>query len=99
MPDAIITPEQVLAVARLARLSLADDELARMTRELGGILEYMDLLNELDTSQIEPTAQVVVEALALRSDATRLGLDRELVLGQSPNTSNDGFAVPAFVDE
>ncbi|MBI5533222.1 MAG: Asp-tRNA(Asn)/Glu-tRNA(Gln) amidotransferase subunit GatC [Deltaproteobacteria bacterium] len=99
MPDAIITPEQVRHVARLARLSLDDDEVARMTKELGAILEYMARLDEADTSDVEPTAQVGTEALALRHDEPRVGLDREVVLGQGPSTSHDGFAVPAFVDE
>jgi aspartyl-tRNA(Asn)/glutamyl-tRNA(Gln) amidotransferase subunit C len=99
MPGAVIEHDKVKQVARLARLSLDEAQLERMTRELGAILEYVALLDELDTSAIEPTSQIVSEERSLRADDARAGLDREIVLGQSPSSSNDGFAVPAFVDE
>mgnify|MGYP002624849144 FL=1 len=54
-----LTPEDVEKVALLARLQLADDEIATMTRQLGDIVAYVEQLDELDTSNIEPMAHAV----------------------------------------
>ena len=94
-----ISREQVLHVARLARLELDEDDIERMTVELGAILRYVEVLGEVDTSGVEPTAQVGVTSLPLRSDEREPGLERDVVLGQSPGTAHEGFAVPGFLDE
>lgn len=94
-----ISRDQVLHVARLARLELDDAEVERMTQELGAILRYMDVLAEVDTTQVEPTAQVGIPTLRLRADEHEPGLDRDVVLAEGPSTAHEGFAVPAFLDE
>ncbi len=99
MADQTITRETVVHVARLARLALDDDEIDRMTNELGDILRYVELLRELDTTHIEPTAQVGLVALPLREDVPCHGVDAAIALSQAPSTDHDGFAVPAFLDE
>lgn len=99
MPGQTITREQVIHVARLARLALSDDEVERMTSELRDILTYVELLGELDTTGVEPTAQVGVIGLTLRDDAAAEGLDRAVVLAQAPSADHDGFVVPSFLDE
>jgi aspartyl-tRNA(Asn)/glutamyl-tRNA(Gln) amidotransferase subunit C len=94
-----ITREDVLHVAKLSRLELAEDEVEAMRVDLEKILGYMAQLNELDTSAIAPTAQVAVEAAPMREDAVRPGLRNEAALGEAPRHAGGGFAVPAFVDE
>jgi aspartyl-tRNA(Asn)/glutamyl-tRNA(Gln) amidotransferase subunit C len=96
---AMITREEVERVARLAKLSLEPVELQQMQQELAAILSYVDRLNELDTQNVEPTAHVLIDALPLRDDIVQSGLARELALSQNPGSSEEGFAVPAFVEE
>jgi aspartyl-tRNA(Asn)/glutamyl-tRNA(Gln) amidotransferase subunit C len=94
-----ISAEEVLVIARLAHLDLTAEETARMTRELGGILDYVKQLGELDLADVPPTAHVQLERLPLRADEIEPSLPRELALREAPRVSQDGFAVPAFVDE
>jgi len=94
-----ITRENVLHVAKLARLELSETEIDRMQRDLDGILEYVNQLSELDTSNVEATTQVAVVAAPFRADEPRPSLSHEQALSQAPRSSSDGFAVPAFVDE
>jgi aspartyl-tRNA(Asn)/glutamyl-tRNA(Gln) amidotransferase subunit C len=94
-----IRRDEVLAIARLARLDLAPDEIQSLTRDLGRILSYVRTLEELDVSDIPPTAHVQIERLPLRPDELSPSLPRELALREAPSVQDDGFAVPAFVDE
>jgi aspartyl-tRNA(Asn)/glutamyl-tRNA(Gln) amidotransferase subunit C len=94
-----ITEAEVLAIARLAHLDLTPQETERMTRELGGILTYVKQLEELDVASVPPTAHVQIERLPLRPDRVEPSLPRELALREAPKVLQDGFAVPAFVDE
>jgi aspartyl-tRNA(Asn)/glutamyl-tRNA(Gln) amidotransferase subunit C len=94
-----ITRETVLHVARLARLELDPNEVERMQHDLGSFLEYVETLNELDTTGIPETAQVAVSEAPLRADELRYGVPTEAALSQAPRKAGGGFAVPAFVDE
>jgi len=94
-----ITTEEAQKIARLAHLSLAPDELERLARDLAGILAYVQELQDVDVTGVEPTAHVQLERLALRSDEPGSSLTRELALREAPRVALDGFAVPAFVDE
>ena len=94
-----ITREDVLHVAKLARLQLAEHEIERMTIDLEKILGYMTQLNELDTSSTAPTAHVAVQAAPLRPDVVERGLETDVALREAPRHAGAGFAVPAFVDE
>ena len=94
-----ITTEQAIAIARMAHLDLAPEELARLTRELGDILAYVRQLEEVDVTGVPPTAHVQLERLPLREDEPTPSLPRELALREAPRVSMEGFAVPAFVDE
>ena len=95
----MITRDDVLHVARLARLELTEAEVRRMIEDLGKILDYVALLNELDTSAVPPTAHVAVETAPFRQDRAVPGLTVESALSQAPRQNGGGFAVPAFVDE
>ena len=93
-----ITRDNVLHVAKLARLELSETEIDKMQRDLDGILEYVNQLSELDTTDVVATTQLVAAA-PFRADEPIPSLPHDLALGQAPRSSSDGFAVPAFVDE
>lgn len=94
-----ITRDNVLHVAKLSRLELTETEIDRMQRDLTRILDYVNQLEELDTTDVEATTQVAVAAAPLRGDVVVPSLPHDLALSQAPRSSSDGFAVPAFVDE
>jgi aspartyl-tRNA(Asn)/glutamyl-tRNA(Gln) amidotransferase subunit C len=89
---------QIQHVAQLASLSLTEAEAQKMTGEIAAILKYVDELESLDTSSVPPTAYVQLEASAWREDVVKPGVSRDLALGQAPRRSEDGFAVPGFVE-
>lgn len=91
--------DELARIARLCHLELGDADLERATRELDGILGYVRLLQELDVSAVPPTAHVQIERLPLRDDEPSPSLPVELALREAPRAVDDGFAVPAFVDE
>jgi aspartyl-tRNA(Asn)/glutamyl-tRNA(Gln) amidotransferase subunit C len=91
----MIDREQVLHVARLARLELTDDEVERMAGELSGILEHIDAISALDLDGVPPTSHVVDVPDALREDVVRPCLPREVALAQAPDADEDGFRVPS----
>jgi aspartyl-tRNA(Asn)/glutamyl-tRNA(Gln) amidotransferase subunit C len=91
----MIDRDQVLHVAKLARLRLDDDEIERMPAELSKILEHVETMNELDLDGVEPTSHVVDLTNVLRDDVPRPSLDRETALEQAPDAANGGFRVPS----
>src|SRR5207237_10504088 len=90
-----ICREQVLHVARLARLQLDDAEVERMTGELSKVLDWIENIEELDLEGVPPTSHVVEVANALRPDEPRPSWDREVMLGAAPERTEDGFLVPS----
>jgi aspartyl-tRNA(Asn)/glutamyl-tRNA(Gln) amidotransferase subunit C len=91
----MIDREQVLHVAKLARLKLSDDEVDRMSGELSAILEHVDNINELDLDGVEPTSHVVPLENVLREDEPRPSLPRERALEPAPDADETGFRVPS----
>jgi aspartyl-tRNA(Asn)/glutamyl-tRNA(Gln) amidotransferase subunit C len=91
----VIDREQVLHVARLARLALSDEEIKRMWGELPAILEHVERMNELDLEGVEPTSHVVALVNVLRPDEPRPSWDRERVLEGAPEPSDGAFRVPS----
>ena len=91
----MIDRDQVLHVAKLARLKVTDDEVDRMAEELSKILEHVETMNELDLEAVEPTSHVVDLTNVLREDVPRPGLSREQALDQAPDTAEGGFRVPS----
>ena len=92
-----ISREEVRHVARLARLDLEDAELDKMADQLGGILEYMDTLNRVDTEGVAPTAHAVSLTTPLRADELRPHLDREAALANAPERDGESFLVPRVI--
>ena len=91
----MIDREQVLHVARLARLELSEDEVGRMTGELSAILDHIEKISALDLDGVPPTSHVVDVPNALRPDVPRPCLPREVVLASAPAVEDEGFSVPS----
>jgi aspartyl-tRNA(Asn)/glutamyl-tRNA(Gln) amidotransferase subunit C len=91
----MIDRDQVLHVAKLARLKVTDDEVDRIAEELSKILGHVETMNELDLGGVEPTSHVVDLTNVLREDVPRPGLTREQALEQAPDTADGGFRVPS----
>jgi aspartyl-tRNA(Asn)/glutamyl-tRNA(Gln) amidotransferase subunit C len=93
-----LTRDDVAKVALLGRLKLSADELERMTSQLGRVLEYVDILNEVDTEPVEPLAHPIELANVFRDDVERECLPREDALANAPKTDGRFFVVPAILD-
>ena len=91
----MIDRDQVLHVARLARLKLTDDEVERMSGELSGILDHIEKMNELDLEGVEPTTHVIDLENVLRPDDPRPSLPHDTALEQAPDAAEGGFRVPS----
>jgi len=91
----MIDREQVLHVARLARLRLTDEEVDRMAEELSGILDHVEAIAELDLDGVEPTTHVVALENVLREDRATPSLERAEALAGAPDPSDDSFRVPS----
>ena len=96
-----LTEKEVRYVADLANLRFSDEEVRKFARELDGILEHMDKLNELDTSNVEPMAQVLYaaeETATLRPDRESPCLGAEAALANAPQRGAGYFKVPRVID-
>ncbi len=91
----MIDRDQVLHVARLARLSLSDQEVERMAAELSGVLAHIERISELDLEGVEPTSHVTSLENVLRPDVPRPSLPRERALAEAPEVVAGGFRVPS----
>lgn len=91
----MIDRDQVLHVARLARLRLSDDDVERMSSELSTILSHVEKINELDLDDVEPTSHVVELENVLRPDEPRESWPQERMLEQAPDAADGGFRVPS----
>jgi aspartyl-tRNA(Asn)/glutamyl-tRNA(Gln) amidotransferase subunit C len=91
----MLSREQVLHVARLARLELTEEEQARMAEELSKVLDYMETMSELDLADVEPTSHVVAVENALRADEPRPSLPQDVALASAPDPADGGFRVPS----
>lgn len=91
----MIDREQVLHVARLARLALREEELESMARELSAVLDHVAKIGELSLDDVAPTSHVIELTGALRPDEPRPCLPREVALEQAPAVDGDGFLVPS----
>jgi aspartyl-tRNA(Asn)/glutamyl-tRNA(Gln) amidotransferase subunit C len=101
-----LTDKEVRYVANLANLTLTEEEIARMVHDLGGILEHMDRLSEIDTRDVEPMAQVLFEdalphadhTSTLRPDVERAPLGNELAVANAPVSAGGYFKVPRVIE-
>lgn len=93
-----ITRQDVEHVAYLARLGLAEEEMERLAEQLSNVLEHMQKIDNLDTSAIPPTAQVIPLRNVMRDDEPRPSADREDVLQNAPRREGDYFLVPPVLE-
>jgi aspartyl-tRNA(Asn)/glutamyl-tRNA(Gln) amidotransferase subunit C len=92
----MLSRDQVLGVARLARLELTEDEVARMSEELSAVLGHIERIAELgDLEGVDPTSHVVVVENALRADEPWQSLAPEVALAGAPDVDRGGFRVPS----
>ncbi len=106
-----VTEQDVLYVADLANLELTAEERTRMQKDLNNILGYIDTLNELDTSNAEPLAEVASKfagvtkqgsekfEYAMRADEVQAGLTHETAMENAPDTDGTFFKVPKVIEK
>ncbi len=92
-----LTREEVLHVADLARLSLLPEEIELFTRQLNDILAYVEKLQELDTTGVEPLAHVIPVFNVFREDVVSQGLDRDAALSNAPAREEGALVVPRII--
>ena len=92
-----IEPEAVAKVAKLARLTLTDDELTAATEQLGKMLDHFADIDALDLDGVEPMMQPTPLANVMREDIEADTLDRDEVLAQAPDAEDDRFRVPPII--
>ncbi|MGH2838795.1 MAG: Asp-tRNA(Asn)/Glu-tRNA(Gln) amidotransferase subunit GatC [Thermoleophilaceae bacterium] len=91
----MIDRDQVLHVARLARLELSEAEVERMSSELSSILDHIEKISELDLDDVEPTSHVIELQNVLRPDEPRPSWPRDKVLEPAPDPAEGAFRVPS----
>ncbi len=94
-----ITREEVLHVARLARLALSPAEADRMREQLAKILEYIRQLDRLDTSDVVPTSHAVEMGTPFRDDSVLPFGEKEEILKNAPDREGDFFRVPRIIED
>jgi aspartyl-tRNA(Asn)/glutamyl-tRNA(Gln) amidotransferase subunit C len=90
----VISRDQVLHVARLARLRIEEEEIDRIARELSSVLDHIEKISELDLDGVPPTSHVIHVENILRADDPRPSWPAERVLESAPDPADDGFRVP-----
>lgn len=94
-----LTREDVEKVSLLARLRLSDEELDRMTDQLGHIVQYIEQLSELDVEGVEPLAHAVEKFNVFADDVVQPALDREAALANAPKRDEECYRVPAVLGD
>jgi aspartyl-tRNA(Asn)/glutamyl-tRNA(Gln) amidotransferase subunit C len=94
-----VTLDDVEHVANLARLEFSDEEKKTLMNQLNKILEYMEKLNELDTSNVEPLAQVIPLSNVFREDAVKPSSPVTEVLRNAPAKTDKFFKVPKVIEQ
>jgi aspartyl-tRNA(Asn)/glutamyl-tRNA(Gln) amidotransferase subunit C len=98
MAETKITLEQVRHVARLARLRLSTDEEERLRADMDEMLAYVDKLNELDTKDVAPTAQVGEAGMPMRDDEVTNQPAADAMLANAPSRERNYFKVPKIIE-
>lgn len=93
-----LTKEEVKHVAHLARLAITEEEAEKFAEQLGKITDFAEQLNELDTTNVEPTSHVFPIANVLREDVAKPGLDREKVMLNVKDQEAGQIKVPSIID-
>ena len=94
-----LTREEVEKVSLLARLRLSEDELTKMTQQMSQIVNYIELLNEVDTDDVEPMPHAVEQFNIFAADQPHQSLAREAALANAPKRDEECFRVPAVLGD
>ena len=97
--EVTLSRNQVEKVSLLGRLLLSPEEIEKMTDQMGAILDYMDLLSEVDTEAVEPMAHALDVSDVLREDEVRPSLPRNRALANAPSRDDQCYRVPAVLGE
>ena len=95
----IIKKEDVIYIGKLAKISLKEEEIENLSKELDQILAYIAKLNQLDTSNTPPTSHVLDLSNVFREDTVRPSLAQGDVLKNAPSKFGDFFKVPKVIEE
>ncbi len=98
MADTSLSAQDVRAIADLARLELSEDEVALYQRQISDILGYFQKLQEIDTSQIDPTSSVLPLTNVMRADEAAVPLPVAAVVANAPDSDGEQFRVRAVLD-
>lgn len=93
-----ITSKDVEKVALLSRLEINDSEMEQMNGQLNSILDYIDVLSQVDTEGVQPTAHVMPMKNVMREDVVKPSLSRELAMSNAPEAEDGYFKVPKVVE-
>lgn len=93
-----ITKEQVTHVANLARLNLTEEEKENMTKDMESIITFIDQINQLDISDVNPTAHIIPINNVFREDIVQKSMDRDELIKNAPVKENGCFSVPKIVE-
>ncbi len=93
-----ISKQEVEHVAKLARLELSEEEKEKLTDQLSNILTYVEKLNELDTTGIEPTSHVLDIRNVMRDDVAASSLPQERALANAPDKAAGHYKVPKIIE-
>ncbi|RUM48886.1 MAG: Asp-tRNA(Asn)/Glu-tRNA(Gln) amidotransferase GatCAB subunit C [Hydrogenothermus sp.] len=93
----MLTKEEVVKVAKLARIELSEEEIEIFSKQLPQILDFIEKLNELDTSEVSPFYEIIDANAPLREDTPKEGLTNEEALENAPQKANGFFVVPRVV--
>ena len=94
-----LTKEEVLKIAKLSKLSFEDKEIEKFQVELNDILKYIDMLNEVDTSKVQPLVYINEAVNNFREKEKKLSLEIEKVLFNAPESAENAIVVPKVIGE
>jgi len=94
-----LTREQVLHIARLARLGVTDEDVEKFREQLSNILENFEALKQVDTTDVPPTAQSIALKNVTREDKIEVSYPSEEILANAPHREDDSFRVRAVLEE
>lgn len=94
-----ISETHVRHVAKLARLKLTDEQITQFARQLGDILAYVEKLDALDTTHVQPTAHAAAITNVFREDQPRPGIGSDAVLKNAPDSAPPFFKVPKVLEQ
>lgn len=94
-----LTHEQVLHIAELAKLALTEEETTLFAEQLSQILDYFEVLNQLDTATLPPTAQAIYRRNVMRSDKVAASLSSTEALANAPRRQDDYFKVKPILEQ